>query len=812
MLTSEAKRRIDGARQVLVGVLPNPMQQVEQITIALIYKFMDDMDEEARKLPNGKGSFFVGELKDYSWHNLMDTRLTNQDKLNKYQEATKKISESEKIPELFRSIFRNTYLPFNDPRILGLFLSEINQFDYSNSEELGNAYEYLLSIMGSQGDAGQFRTPRHIIDFIVKAIDPKKDDRILDPACGTAGFLISAYKHILEAHDGIDNKTGKHTSKETPLTATERAKIHKNITGYDIDSNMVKTAKVNTYLHKFKDPNIKIYDTISKTDLWDEEFDIILANPPFMTPKGGIEPHSKFRSKAKRAEVLFVDYILEHLSLKGRAGIIVPEGVIFQSANAYKALRKDLVEDGLYAVVSLPSGVFNPYSGVKTSVLLFDKDITKKNKEILFLKISQDGYDLGAQRRETPDKNDLPLVVAILKEWKEKQKVKENQIIAFAIKKLEIAKSGDYNLTRDIYKEVVDYANVKWEMVELGNVLDLNFGERITKKNNLGIKYPVYGGGGESFRTDSYNRENEFVISRFAMAENCVRFVNGKFWMMDSGGTFSIKEEYTGELNKDFVGKILLKIQDQIYSCARGNAQKNLNVEQFRQIKIPLPPLEIQKQIAEELDGYQKVIDGAKQVVKNWKPNIKIDPEWEMVELGEVCDVKSGGTPKRNIPEYWGGDIPWVGSTVCKDVEVYDSKEFITEMGIENSSAKLFQIDTVLIALVGATIGKTALLKFESATNQNIAGLYPKNIEILNSIFLYYSCQNLYKEFTVLGDFKMANLAFVKIRKISLPSLEIQERIVSEIKAEQKIIEQNKKLIEIFEQKIKTKISEVWGK
>ncbi len=484
MLTAETKRRIDGARQVLVGVLPNPMQQVDLITTALIYKFMDDMDEQSRKL-GGNGSFFTGDFKKYSWHNLMDSRLGNQEKLNLFLEALKRIPENNKIPQLFRDIFKNVYLPFNDPRTLGLFLSEIDQFQYDNSEELGNAYEYLLSIMGSQGDAGQFRTPRHIIDFIVKAIDPQKEDKILDPACGTGGFLISAYKHILEAHDGLDNKTGKPTNKEKPLTSAERAKIHKNITGYDIDSNMVRTAQVNTYLHKFKNPDIRVYDTLSSTDNWDEDFDIILANPPFMTPKGGIEPHSKFGVQANRAEVLFVDYIVEHLRPKGRAGIIVPEGIIFQSANAYKKLRKILVEDGLYAVVSLPSGVFNPYSGVKTSILLFDNDITKKKKEVLFIKIENDGFDLGAQRREI-DKNDFPLALEVLKEWKEKQKVKEGQKVAFAVKKSEIAESGDYNLTGDRYREVVDYSNVKFDIFNLKEIANIRMGETLIKKDLTG--------------------------------------------------------------------------------------------------------------------------------------------------------------------------------------------------------------------------------------------------------------------------------------------------------------------------------------
>ena len=153
MLTAETKRHIDAARQVLVGVIPNPASQIDQITNALIYKFMDDMDQAALKAGD-KASFFVGELEPYAWTRLMDVRKGNQERMNLYAEAIEKFSTAEKLPELFRDIFRKAHLPFRSPEVLGIFLTEINYFDYSHPEELGNAYEYLLSIMGSQGDAG----------------------------------------------------------------------------------------------------------------------------------------------------------------------------------------------------------------------------------------------------------------------------------------------------------------------------------------------------------------------------------------------------------------------------------------------------------------------------------------------------------------------------------------------------------------------------------------------------------------------------------------------------------------------------------
>ena len=411
MLDSETKRRIDSARDILVGKVPDPKSQVEQITIALIYKFMDDMDAEAEEL-GGKRSFFVGEYEKFSWAKLLSPALSGYDMLNLYGESIDKMTRNQGVPQLFRDIFKNAYLPYRDPETLKMFLKVINDFNYDHSEKLGDAFEYLLSVLGSQGDAGQFRTPRHIIDFMVKVVDPQKEDSILDPACGTAGFLISAYKHVM-ASNAKDGKPGG------ALKPAERKKLADNIRGYDISPDMVRLSLVNLYLHGFTTPNIFEYDTLASEERWNDTADVILANPPFMSPKGGIMPHKKFSVQSNRSEVLFVDYMAEHLTPNGRAAIIVPEGIIFQSAGAYKQLRKYLIEHNfLWAVVSLPAGAFNPYSGVKTSILFLDKSLAKKTDKVLFVKVENDGFDLGAQRRPI-DRNDLPKTLKVLKEYQQ---------------------------------------------------------------------------------------------------------------------------------------------------------------------------------------------------------------------------------------------------------------------------------------------------------------------------------------------------------------------------------------------------------
>jgi type I restriction enzyme M protein len=471
MLDTETKRRIDTARDILVGKVPDPKSQVEQITIALIYKFMDDIDQESLSM-GGKLSFFTGEFERYSWNKIFDPRLGGYEMLALYAEAITRLSQNPNLPQLFRDIFKNAYLPYRDPETLKLFLKTINEFSYDHSERLGDAFEYLLSVLGSQGDAGQFRTPRHIIDFMVKAVKPQKNETILDPACGTAGFLISAYKYILN-----DNQ------KSQPgdlLTPEERKRLMGNFRGYDISPDMVRLSLVNLYLHGFVQPQVYEYDTLTSEDRWNEYADVILANPPFMSPKGGIKPHKRFSVQSNRSEVLFVDYMAEHLTPTGRAGIIVPEGIILQSAGAYKQLRKYLVEQNyLWAVVSLPAGVFNPYAGVKTSILLLDRALAKKTDQILFLKVEADGFDLGAQRRQV-ERNDLPDALNVLEDWEKALRKKEPKNFdshkkpcsALLVSKERLSSENEYNLSADRYRDVFATGQVKYPLVTLGDYCD----------------------------------------------------------------------------------------------------------------------------------------------------------------------------------------------------------------------------------------------------------------------------------------------------------------------------------------------------
>ncbi|MCE7923312.1 MAG: restriction endonuclease subunit M/S [Haliscomenobacteraceae bacterium CHB4] len=800
MLDTDTKRRIDTARDILVGKVPDPKSQVEQITLALIYKFMDDMDLQSVEY-GGLRSFFTGEWERYAWSRLFQPALGGAEMLNLYAEGLLKMAENPGLPPLFRNIFRNAYLPFRDPETLRIFLKTINEFSYDHSERLGDAYEYLLSVLGSQGDAGQFRTPRHIIDFIVQVVAPQKHETILDPACGTAGFLISAYKFILENNPALD--------------AADRRRLVQNFTGYDVSPDMVRLSQVNMYLHQFPDPKIYEYDTLSDESRWNDTFDIVLANPPFMTPKGFKSLNKKFRIAANRSEVLFVDYIAEHIHpLSGRAAVIVPEGIIFQSAGAYRELRRMLVADEyLWAVASLPAGVFQPYSGVKTSVLFLDRATARKSDAIHFVKIGADGFDLGAQRRAT-GKNDLPAALAQLTRTREAilngKPLSETAGVDF----LTVEKTAfgeDYNLSMDRYRKS-ESGKAKWEMVRLGEVCELYQPQTISAKEfSDSGQFKVFGANGVIGFYDKYNhKDSEVLITCRGATCGTINFSEPKSWIT---GNAMVAKPKIDNLDKRFLFHLLKNID--LNSTISGSAQPQITRQSLSPFEIPLPPLSIQKEIVAQIERWQKVADGARQIVANYKPHIAFEEGWERVKLGEVCEVSSGGTPSRNEPEFWeNGTIPWLRSESCKDAIISDSKEFISQKGFENSSAKMLKPKTTLIALVGATIGKTGFITFSSTTNQNVAGLFPKDESKLVPEFLFLACQNLYQKFMNLGDgnFKMANLSFVRDLEIPLPPLPIQQKIAADIEWERTMVASARELAEVMEAKIRDLIGRLWEK
>ena len=849
MLDTTTKRRIDTARDILVGKVPDPKSQVEQITIALIYKFMGDMDAESEEL-GGKRKFFTGDYARYGWAKLMAPSLGGHEMLGLYGEGIAKMPENPGIPALFRDIFKNAYLPYRDPETLKAFLKIIDEFSYDHSERLGDAFEYLLSVLGSQGDAGQFRTPRHIIDFMVEVLAPQKNETILDPACGTAGFLISAYKHILRANTDAKG--------HSTLTPDEKGRLAKNFKGYDISPDMVRLSLVNLYLHGFTDPHIYEYDTLTSDERWNEFADVILANPPFMSPKGGIKPHKRFSIQAKRSEVLFVDYMAEHLTPTGRAAIIVPEGIIFQSQTAYKELRKMLVGNSLVAVVSLPAGCFNPYSGVKTSILILDKSLAKTADTIAFFKVENDGFGLGAQRRAF-DKNDLPQVLAGLKEWLNhgihgthgNEKTETASVSSSVssvcsvvgnglfVPKEKIAANGDYNLSGERYRDSGAKTNI-FPLVKLCDVCTVNPRKsQLAEKPETRVSFVPMADLNEhriSFQPSDEKQLSEVSASYTYFEDNDVLlakvtpcFENGKAGIargLLNGIGFGSSEFYVLRSN----GQVL---PEWVYFCVMHPLFRDAAVAQMtgtgglqrvprdyvENFHIPLPPLEVQKEIVAEIEGCQKVINGARAVLDHYRPHIPIHPDWPMVELGEICeaivtgpfgsalhqsDYVDNGVPVINPANIVDGTISTDGVKMVSPATRDRLKEFTVrtadivigrrgEMGrcgvvTSEMNGWLCGTGSFVIRLKDECLARFAFFQISS----------PKVKQYLEEQAIGVTMKNL-------------NQGILSAIQIPLPPLATQQAIVAGIEAEQALVAANRELITRFEQKIQAIIARVWG-
>jgi len=825
MMNFDIKRKINTLRDILVGKVPDPKAQVEQITIALIYKFMDDMDLQGVEF-GGARVFFTGEYEKYAFSQIMLAEHSAQDKLNLYAEGMDKMVDNPDLPKLFRDILRNTYIPYRDPDTLNRFLKEIAEFSYDDSEDLGNAFEYLLSIMGSQGDAGQFRTPRHIIDMMVEIIAPQKNESILDPACGTAGFLISAYNYI--------KKNNVDENGNSTLTPDDRNRMTDSFEGYDISPDMVRLSRVNMYLHGFTTPKIHEYDTLTSLDRWDDNFDVILANPPFMTPKGGINPHKRYRVDAKRAEVLFVDYIAEHLSPTGRAAIIVPEGIVFQSQTAYKNLRKMLVDESyLYGVISLPAGVFNPYSGVKTSILLIDRTLAKEKDSILFVKLNNDGYDLGAQRREIKG-SEISDVINIFKSYQDgKDATAQNNVVIAS--KLDVSKQ-DYILVGERYQEKHKLAT-DYPIMKLGNICSTSSGG--TPKTTIREYYENgtinWLKSGEVSNGFIYHAEEKITdlglsnSSAKIFPENTVLIAMygataGQVGLLKvpSATNQAVCGIYPNEyFIPEFLYYLLREQREYFVSLSTGGAQPNISQSIIKNLEIPVPPLSVQKEIVSEIEQYQKIIDGARQIVDNYRPTIKINPQWDEVEVGEMYDISYGVT--ISIPQNEDENGIKIISTAEVGLDGQLDLSEIRKVRYERKYEKfVLEPNTLLFNWRNAPkhVGKTAWFLQEDdryISASFLLSLKNKNPDCYDNGFVWCALNNLRETGYFMRNARQAvnqsnfngdQLAKTKLR---MPNIDEQQRIMATIYEEMTIVEQNKRLLQIFEDKIKDKIAEVWG-
>ncbi len=467
MITGELKSKVDRIWDTMwSGGISNPLSVIEQLTYLRFIKRLDELHtlRERKAARTGKPieePIFRPDQEHLRWSRFKDTApeqlfTTVKDEVFPFIKTLGgNGGTQEEGDSTYSHHMRDALFMMPTPRVLANVVDQLDGIDMADSDTKGDLYEYMLGKIAAAGQNGQFRTPRHIIKLMVEMTAPTPKDVICDPACGTAGFLIAASDYLRQHHGDTIYKTDDSRRKFNSGT------FH----GYDFDSTMLRIGSMNMLLHGVENPDIRYRDSLAQSDQDDaERFSLVLANPPFA---GSLDYESTAKDlqqivKTKKTELLFLALFLRLLQTGGRAAVIVPDGVLFGSSKAHKTLRQVLVEDHkLDAVVSMPSGVFKPYAGVSTAILLFTKTNSGGTDAVWFYDMQADGFSLDDKRTPQPDRSDL---ADILSRWRDlraggtTEATRQRTDRSFLVPKAEIA-GNDYDLSINRYKEV-EYAAV----------------------------------------------------------------------------------------------------------------------------------------------------------------------------------------------------------------------------------------------------------------------------------------------------------------------------------------------------------------
>ena len=460
MITGEIKAKVDRIWDTMwSGGISNPLSVIEQLTYLLFIKRLDELHtlKERKAARTGKPveePVFAAGQDHLRWSRFKETApetmfATVRDEVFPFIKGLGRNGnggDGDPDDSTYTRHMKDALFMIPAPRVLANVVDQLDTIDMADTDTKGDLYEYMLGKIASAGQNGQFRTPRHIIKLMVEMTAPTPRDVICDPACGTAGFLIAASEYLVRHHSEAIYRD----------EAARRRYNEGTFHGYDFDSTMLRIGSMNMLLHGVENPDIRYRDSLAQADDDEaEKYSLILANPPFA---GSLDYESTARDlqqilKTKKTELLFMALFLRLLQTGGRAAVIVPDGVLFGSSKAHKALRRMLVEEQkLDAVISMPSGVFKPYAGVSTAIVLFTRTNSGGTDHVWFYDMRADGFSLDDKRSPQPDTSDLP---DILSRWQNRAAETERQRTdqSFLVPGAEIV-GNDYDLSINRYKEV----------------------------------------------------------------------------------------------------------------------------------------------------------------------------------------------------------------------------------------------------------------------------------------------------------------------------------------------------------------------
>ncbi|WP_300122591.1 class I SAM-dependent DNA methyltransferase [uncultured Enterococcus sp.] len=461
MITGELRNKIDRIWETFwTGGITNPLDVIEQFTYLLFIKQLDDVETTKENEANFLGvpfeSMFPGDCQQYRWSkfkNLGSAEEMYDIVLNGVFPFIKNLHQDG--DSAYSKYMGDAIFKIPTASMLTKIVDGIDGLELGDADSKGDLYEYLLSKVATAGTNGQFRTPRHIIKMMVDLVQPQPEDIIIDPAMGSAGFLIESQAYLREHHEKMF------------LNAKLREHFNNHMFyGNDMDRTMLRIGAMNMLLHGVDNPNISYRDSLSEQNTDVEKYSLVLANPPF---KGSLDYDAVSAdllkvTKTKKTELLFLALFLRILKKGGRAAVIVPDGVLFGSSKAHKQIRKEIVDNNkLEAVISMPSGVFKPYAGVSTAILVFTKTGNGGTDQVWFYDMKADGYSLDDKRQEVAE-NDIPDIVtrfANLEGEKERQRTEQS----FFVPVEEIVENA-YDLSINKYKEIV-YEKVEYDPTDV---------------------------------------------------------------------------------------------------------------------------------------------------------------------------------------------------------------------------------------------------------------------------------------------------------------------------------------------------------
>jgi len=706
-----------------------------------------------------------------------------------------------------------TPLTIRDNAILKEIMDKLDPLTLTDvdSDVKGDAFEYFLKAStASKNDLGEYFTPRHIVKTMVRLVNPQIGEKIYDPFCGTGGFLIETFRHIYN------------NMPRNP--ATEKMLREETIYGNEI-TNTARITKMNMILAGDGHSGIEMKDSLANPV--DGEYDIVLANMPYSqkTKYGNL-----YDLPSTNGDSICVQHCMKAVnsaSENGRIALVVPEGFLFRKDLA-KAREYILENCQLQSIISLPQGVFLPYTGVKTNIIYATKVNQKlkandKRKDYWYFDVKSDGYTLDSHRRKLRTPSDLA-------NYEEYRKLDDEQRedmmqVGFEIIPLDKVRNNDFILVGSRYRENKEYLNCKWKIVKLGDVCKTTSGGTPLTTNEhfyFPAEIPWINSGevrsGEitsaSKRISQLGLQkssaklvpaNSVLVAMYGATAGQVGIL--KFEASTNQAVCAILPNET--FNPKFLYYILSSKTEKMVELSVGGAQPNISQTIIKDIEVPLPPLNVQQQIVDELDGYQQIVNGAWAVVKNYKPTVNYNSNWATIKLAEVCKFAGGTQPPKSTfkDRYENGYIRLL------QIRDYKNDDYATYIPL-TSKHKTCNEDDIMIGRYGPPVFQILRGK-GGAYNVALIKCIPDKSKITKD-WLFYFLDSPPIQNYIIGISTRARQAGVSPTDlgnldIPLPSLEIQKQVVAEIEAEQALIEPSKQLIEIFTKKMQDKINEIFN-